>query len=485
MTNMNWIHFPYLIALGPGWDPSCYQDDRLGCIEELGPASSLAPQIPRPLKSRMCWRLALRTEDMAGFDQEVATLSKWDPQIDPNFSKSYHHLFKMNFWNTTSHHFTSFQVSSSQSGHLDRLGETLWVAAWISAERTADSQLLLRSQLRHRYLVYELMTGGDIYDRLMKSRKRQNPVPFHWPGSQFSKEKNSGMKRQQENDKQDHESCLLNWYWDCCISHLALQLFCSIGARLQAFALAFEPCVFTSAIRVVEPCLARSTEKRQSVDAMSPCAPLALRKSATGQIASTVRRGATGVRWFQKMGPGSLVQQQIARCKSVLLTTAVNAVGKAFLKSLEMSKALWKSPAQPLETSSSNWLCLTRIVFQQSGMRWQSTSPCSRRAWPLLTKSIAYSPHVIWFQAYPTKNSAQNQLQVHVRRKPKRWWWLSGFPANKDSIARLENMDTASCVVDTCPVYLAVRMLAAWNARKPLQKLKKNDLPKRERRMLR
>ncbi len=38
------------------------------------------------------------------------------------------------------------------------------------------------SQLRHRYLVYELMTGGDIYDRLLKSRKRQNPVAFHWPG---------------------------------------------------------------------------------------------------------------------------------------------------------------------------------------------------------------------------------------------------------------------------------------------------------------
>jgi hypothetical protein len=29
------------------------------------------------------------------------------------------------------------------------------------------------------------MTGGDIYDRLMKSRKRQNPVAFHWPGSQI------------------------------------------------------------------------------------------------------------------------------------------------------------------------------------------------------------------------------------------------------------------------------------------------------------
>ena len=34
--------------------------------------------------------------------------------------------------------------------------------------------------LPHRYLVYELMTGGDIYDRLQRSRKTNNPVPFHW-----------------------------------------------------------------------------------------------------------------------------------------------------------------------------------------------------------------------------------------------------------------------------------------------------------------
>ncbi|CAE7394372.1 unnamed protein product [Symbiodinium natans] len=31
-----------------------------------------------------------------------------------------------------------------------------------------------------RYLVYELMTGGDVYDRLLKSRKRDHPVPFLW-----------------------------------------------------------------------------------------------------------------------------------------------------------------------------------------------------------------------------------------------------------------------------------------------------------------
>lgn len=36
---------------------------------------------------------------------------------------------------------------------------------------------------RKRYLVYELMTGGDIYDRLLKSRRRENAVPFHWPGA--------------------------------------------------------------------------------------------------------------------------------------------------------------------------------------------------------------------------------------------------------------------------------------------------------------
>ncbi|CAE7796781.1 PBL2 [Symbiodinium sp. CCMP2592] len=31
-----------------------------------------------------------------------------------------------------------------------------------------------------RYLVYELMTGGDVYDRLLKSRRRDNPTPFIW-----------------------------------------------------------------------------------------------------------------------------------------------------------------------------------------------------------------------------------------------------------------------------------------------------------------
>ncbi|CAE7779935.1 unnamed protein product [Symbiodinium microadriaticum] len=31
-----------------------------------------------------------------------------------------------------------------------------------------------------RYLVYELMTGGDVYDRIQKSRRRENPTPFIW-----------------------------------------------------------------------------------------------------------------------------------------------------------------------------------------------------------------------------------------------------------------------------------------------------------------
>eukprot|EP00434_Breviolum_minutum_P017629 symbB.v1.2.015560.t1/scaffold1166.1/size134334/11 len=68
-----------------------------------------------------------QTEDMAGFDQEVATLSKFR---HPN-------LVTLIGWGK---HY----------------------------------------ELPHRYLVYELMTGGDIYDRLLKSRKRQNPVAFHW-----------------------------------------------------------------------------------------------------------------------------------------------------------------------------------------------------------------------------------------------------------------------------------------------------------------
>jgi len=35
-------------------------------------------------------------------------------------------------------------------------------------------------QDQFRYLVYELMTGGDVYDRLLKSRRRDRPVPFLW-----------------------------------------------------------------------------------------------------------------------------------------------------------------------------------------------------------------------------------------------------------------------------------------------------------------
>lgn len=68
-----------------------------------------------------------QTEDMAGFDQEVATLSKFR---HPN-------LVTLIGWGKHYH-------------------------------------------LPHRYLVYELMTGGDIYDRLMKSKRRQNPITFHW-----------------------------------------------------------------------------------------------------------------------------------------------------------------------------------------------------------------------------------------------------------------------------------------------------------------
>eukprot|EP00931_Biecheleriopsis_adriatica_P032141 TRINITY_DN18784_c0_g1_i1.p1 TRINITY_DN18784_c0_g1~~TRINITY_DN18784_c0_g1_i1.p1 ORF type:complete len:678 (+),score=133.79 TRINITY_DN18784_c0_g1_i1:54-2087(+) len=31
-----------------------------------------------------------------------------------------------------------------------------------------------------RYLVYELMTGGDVFERLLKSRKREQAIPFQW-----------------------------------------------------------------------------------------------------------------------------------------------------------------------------------------------------------------------------------------------------------------------------------------------------------------
>ena len=82
----------------------------------------------------------------------------------------------------------SFEVSSSQSGDIDWLGKTLWIAALISAsfntlgKNPSNIAICCDAGPRHRYLVYELMTGGDIYDRLLKSRKRQNPVAFHWPG---------------------------------------------------------------------------------------------------------------------------------------------------------------------------------------------------------------------------------------------------------------------------------------------------------------
>ncbi|CAJ1420580.1 unnamed protein product [Effrenium voratum] len=66
-----------------------------------------------------------QSEDMAGFDKEVETLSKFR---HPNL---------------------------------------VTLIGWGKHERK-------------RYLVYELMTGGDIYDRLLKSRRRENAVPFHW-----------------------------------------------------------------------------------------------------------------------------------------------------------------------------------------------------------------------------------------------------------------------------------------------------------------
>ncbi|CAE8584858.1 unnamed protein product, partial [Polarella glacialis] len=33
---------------------------------------------------------------------------------------------------------------------------------------------------QYRYLVYELMLGGDTFDRMLKSRQRVNPAPFLW-----------------------------------------------------------------------------------------------------------------------------------------------------------------------------------------------------------------------------------------------------------------------------------------------------------------
>lgn len=93
------------------------------------------------------------------------------------------------------------EVSSSQSGDLDRLGKTLWLAVTTSGRETRRDDLPSYDP-RHRYLVYELMTGGDIYDRLMKSRKRQNPVAFHWPGSQM-----------EWSHQQVEQQILRTWWW--------------------------------------------------------------------------------------------------------------------------------------------------------------------------------------------------------------------------------------------------------------------------------
>ena len=89
-----------------GWDSSCHQDDRPGRIEKLWPANCSVFTDEFPLTfarddvlspaygcSKLCKcpffhfvpsivpMYSLRTEDMAGFDQEVATLSKCDALI--------------------------------------------------------------------------------------------------------------------------------------------------------------------------------------------------------------------------------------------------------------------------------------------------------------------------------------------------------------------------------------------------------------------
>ena len=93
-----------------GWDSGCHQDDRLGCSEKLWAANCSMGVYEFPLTTRACddvlspidpncccsklWKCplfrfvpsivpmySLRTEDMAGFDQEVATLSKCDAWI--------------------------------------------------------------------------------------------------------------------------------------------------------------------------------------------------------------------------------------------------------------------------------------------------------------------------------------------------------------------------------------------------------------------
>ena len=53
------------------------------------------------------------------------------------------------------------------------------------------------------------MTGGDIYDRLLKSRKRQNPVAFHWPGGP-KESKDTGYIKISNISKNIHENLKMN-----------------------------------------------------------------------------------------------------------------------------------------------------------------------------------------------------------------------------------------------------------------------------------